>query len=31
MPDFGIDVPQNILVTVNNDVPVRLDLWAAAK
>ncbi len=31
MPDFGIDVPQNILVTVNNDVPVRLDLWASAK
>ncbi|MDQ6801446.1 MAG: YceI family protein [Acidobacteriota bacterium] len=31
MPDFGIDVPQNILVTVNNDVPVRLDLWATAK
>jgi len=31
MPDFGINVPQNILVTVNNDVPVRLDLWAAAK
>ena len=31
LPDFGIDVPQNILVTVNNDVPVRLDLWANAK
>ena len=31
MPDFGIDVPQNILVTVNNDVPVRLDLWAVGK
>ena len=31
MPDFGINVPNNILVTVNNDVPVRLDLWAAAK
>jgi len=31
MPDFGIDVPNNILVTVNNDVPVRLDLWANAK
>ena len=31
MPDFGINVPNNILVTVNNDVPVRLDLWASAK
>lgn len=31
LPDFGIDVPQNILVTVNNDVPVRLDLWAVGK
>jgi len=31
MPDFGIDVPSNILVTVNNDVPVRLDLTAVAK
>ena len=31
MPDFGINVPSNILVTVNNDVPVRLDLWATAK
>ncbi len=31
MPDFGINVPNNILVTVNNDVPVRLDLWANAK
>ena len=31
MPDFGINVPNNILVTVNNDVPVRLDLWAVAK
>jgi polyisoprenoid-binding protein YceI len=31
MPDFGIDVPNNILVTVNNDVPVRLDLWAAGR
>jgi polyisoprenoid-binding protein YceI len=31
MPDFGINVPDNILVTVNNDVPVRLDLWATAK
>jgi len=31
MPDFGINVPNNILVTVNNDVPVRLDLTAVAK
>ena len=31
MPDFGISVPHNILVTVNNDVPVRLDVWAGAK
>lgn len=31
MPGFGINVPNNILVTVNNDVPVRLDLWANAK
>ena len=31
MPDFGINVPDNILVTVNNDVPVRLDVWAVAK
>src|SRR5258708_24674776 len=28
MPDFGISVPHNILVTVNDDVPVRLDVWA---
>ena len=31
MPDFGIDVPNNVLVTVNDDVPVRLDVWATAK
>jgi polyisoprenoid-binding protein YceI len=31
MPDFGIDVPHTILVTVNDDVPVRLDVWAAGK
>ena len=31
MPDFGISVPHNILVTVNDEVPVRLDLWAGAK
>ena len=29
MPDFGITVPHNILVTVNDEVPVRLDVWAA--
>src|SRR5204862_6473555 len=28
MPDFGISVPHSILVTVNDDVPVRLDVWA---
>jgi polyisoprenoid-binding protein YceI len=27
MPDFGISVPHNLLVTVNDDVPVRLDVW----
>lgn len=31
MPDFGINVPDNILVTVNNEVPVRLDVWASKK
>jgi polyisoprenoid-binding protein YceI len=31
MPDFGISVPRNILVTVDNNVPVRLDVWAVAK
>jgi len=31
MPDFGIDVPHTILVTVNDEVPVRLDLWAVGK
>lgn len=31
MPDFGISVPRNVLVTVNDDVPVRLDVWATAK
>ena len=31
MPDFGINVPNNILVTVNDEVPVRLDVWAVAK
>jgi len=31
MPDFGISVPHNILVTVNDEVPVRLDVWAGAK
>ena|SRR5579872_6061938 len=28
MPDFGIDVPHNVLVVVNDDIPVKLDLWA---
>jgi polyisoprenoid-binding protein YceI len=31
LPDFGIHVPQNILVTVEDQVPVRLDVWATAK
>jgi polyisoprenoid-binding protein YceI len=31
MPDFGIAVPHNILVTVNDEVPVHLDVWAGAK
>ena len=31
MPDFGINVPKNILVTVNDEVPVRLDLWAVGR
>ena len=31
MPDFGISVPHNLLVTVNDDVPVRLDVWGGAK
>ena len=31
MPDFGIEVPSNVLVTVNHDVPVRLDVWAIAR
>jgi polyisoprenoid-binding protein YceI len=31
MPDFGISVPHNILVTVNDEVPVRLDVLAVGK
>jgi polyisoprenoid-binding protein YceI len=31
MPDYGITVPHNVLVTVNDEVPVRLDVWAGAK
>jgi polyisoprenoid-binding protein YceI len=31
MPDFGIHVPHNILVTVEDMVPVRLDVWATPK
>jgi polyisoprenoid-binding protein YceI len=30
MPDFGIHVPHNILVTVEDQVPVRLDVWAVS-
>jgi polyisoprenoid-binding protein YceI len=30
MPDYGIAVPKNILVTVNDAVEVRLDLFATA-
>lgn len=29
--EFGIHVPHNVLVTVEDQVPVTLDLWAAAK
>lgn len=31
MTDFGINVPKNILVTVDDQVPVRLDVWAVAQ
>ena len=31
MPDFGIAVPHNVLVTVNDEVPVHLDVWAGTK
>jgi len=31
MPDFGISVPHSILVTVNDEVPVRLDVWAVGR
>lgn len=31
MPDFGINVPHNILVTVEDMVPVRIDVWATPK
>ena len=31
LTDFGIKVPHNVLVTVDDAVPVRLDLWATAK
>lgn len=31
MTDFGINVPKNILVVVNDDIPVRLDVWAVTK
>jgi polyisoprenoid-binding protein YceI len=31
MPDYNIHVPKNILVTVDDMIPVRLDLWAVAK
>jgi polyisoprenoid-binding protein YceI len=31
MPDFDIHVPKNILVTVDDMIPVRMDLWAVAK
>jgi polyisoprenoid-binding protein YceI len=31
MPDFGIRVPHNILVTVNDDVPVRIEVWGKTK
>ncbi len=31
MPDFGISVPHNILVTVNDEVPVKLDVWGVER
>lgn len=31
MPDFGISVPHNILVTVEDNVPVKLDVWATPR
>ena len=31
MPDYDIHVPKNILVTVDDMIPVRLDLYAVAK
>jgi len=31
MPDFGINVPSNLFVTVDNAVQVRLDVFAKAK
>jgi polyisoprenoid-binding protein YceI len=31
LPEFGINVPKNILVTVNDEVPVRLDVWALGR
>jgi polyisoprenoid-binding protein YceI len=31
MPDYDIHVPHNILVTVDDQVGVRVEVWAAAK
>jgi polyisoprenoid-binding protein YceI len=31
MPDYGINVPHNILMTVNDQVTVRIDVWAVGK
>jgi polyisoprenoid-binding protein YceI len=31
MPDYGIEVPKNVLVTVDDAVGVRMDLFAKAK
>lgn len=31
LTDFAIKVPHNVLVTVDDSVPVRLDLWATAQ
>jgi polyisoprenoid-binding protein YceI len=31
MPDYAITVPHNVLVTVNDEVPVHLDVFAGAK
>jgi hypothetical protein len=31
LPDFGVIVPHNLLVIVNDEVPVRLDVMGVGK